>query len=65
MFSRANAAHKLAVGCDDSIDTNFLIRGIVMTEYPVCMFYKRFVPCTGIIFWFSGVWQSFVVDEVK
>jgi hypothetical protein len=35
-----------------SVDTNFLMRDVVMPEY----------PCTGIVVWFSGVWQSFIVD---
>jgi hypothetical protein len=47
------------------VDTNFLMRGVMMPEYPVCMVHKGFVPCAGIIVWFSGAWQSFVVDEVE
>jgi hypothetical protein len=46
------------------VDTNFL-RGVVMPEYPVCMFHKGLVPCTGIVVWFSRAWKFFVVDEVE
>jgi hypothetical protein len=45
------------------IDTNFLMRCVVMPEYPVCMVHKGLVPCTGI--WFSRAWQSFTVDKVQ
>jgi hypothetical protein len=51
--------------CRVFIDTNFLIRGVVMPEYPVCMVHKGLVPCAGIVVWFSGAWQSFFVDEVE
>jgi hypothetical protein len=46
------------------IDADFLMRVVVMPEYPVCMDHIELVPCTGIV-WFSGAWQSFVVDEVE
>jgi hypothetical protein len=45
--------------------TNFLMRGVVMAEYPVCMIHNGLVPCTEIVGWFSGAWQSFVADEVE
>jgi hypothetical protein len=45
--------------------TNFLMRGVVMPEYPVCIVHTGLVPCIGIIVWFSGAWQSCVVDEVE
>jgi hypothetical protein len=30
------------------VDTDFLMRGVVMPEYPVCKVYQSLVPCTGI-----------------
>jgi hypothetical protein len=47
------------------IDTYFLMRGVVMPEYPVCMVHKGLVPSTGLVVWFSGAWHSFVVDKVE
>jgi hypothetical protein len=47
------------------IDTDFLMRGVVMPECPVCVVHKGLVPCIGIIVWFSSTWQSFIVDEVE
>jgi hypothetical protein len=47
------------------VDTNFMRRGVVMPQYPVCMAHKGLAPCTGITVWFSGAWQSFDVDEVE
>jgi hypothetical protein len=47
------------------VDTDFLMRGVAMPEYPVCMVHKGLVPCTGIVVWFSRAWQSFIVDEVE
>jgi hypothetical protein len=47
------------------VDSDFLMRGAVMPEYPVCMVHKALAPCTGIVVWFSGAWQSFIVDMVK
>jgi hypothetical protein len=47
------------------IDTTFLMRGAVTPEYPVCMLHKGLAPCTEIVVWFSGAWQSFAVDEVE
>jgi hypothetical protein len=47
------------------VDTNFLMRGVVIPEYPVCMVHKGLGPCTGIVLWFSGAWQAFVLDEVE
>jgi hypothetical protein len=44
---------------------NFLVRVVMMPEYPVCMVHKGLVPCTRIVVWFSGVWQSFVVGKVE
>jgi hypothetical protein len=46
-------------------DTNFLVRGVGMPDYPVCMVHMGLVPCTGIAVWFSRAWQSFVVDKVQ
>jgi hypothetical protein len=51
--------------CQAFVDTDFLMRGVVIAEYPVCKVCTGLVPCTGIIVWFSGAWQSFVVDEVE
>jgi hypothetical protein len=51
--------------CQAFVDTNFLMEGVVMPEYPVCMVDKGLVPCTGIVVWFSRAWQSFVVDKVE
>jgi hypothetical protein len=31
------------------IDTNFLMRGVVMPKYPVCMVHRGLVPCRGIV----------------
>jgi hypothetical protein len=45
------------------IDTNFLMRGVVMPEYPVCMVHQGLVPCTGIAVWFSRAWQSIILDK--
>jgi hypothetical protein len=47
------------------VDTNFLMRGVVMPEYPVCMVHQGLVPRTVIIVWFPRAWQSFIVDEVE
>jgi hypothetical protein len=30
------------------VDTNFLMRGVVMPEYFVCMVHKGLLPCTVI-----------------
>jgi hypothetical protein len=37
----------------------------MMPEDLVCMVHKGFVPCTGIIVWFSRPWQSFIIDEME
>jgi hypothetical protein len=36
-----------------------------MPEKPVCMVHKGLVSWTGIVVWFSGAWQSYIVDEVE
>jgi hypothetical protein len=33
----------------DFVNVNFLIRGLLMPEYPVCMVHEGLVPCTGIV----------------
>jgi hypothetical protein len=47
------------------VDTIFLMRGVVMPEYPVCSVHKGLVSYIGIVVLFSGAWESFVVDEVE
>jgi hypothetical protein len=51
--------------CQAFIDNNFLMRGVVIPEYPVCMVHKALVPCKVIVLWFSRAWQSFVNDKVE
>jgi hypothetical protein len=46
------------------IDTDFLMRGVLMPEYPFYIVHKGLVPCTGFVVWFSTAWQPFVVDEM-